>query len=106
MDVKALRTIVEAELLGPSVEGDLFVIDEIGKMELLCPEFVAAVSRLLDSPASVVATVALKGRGLIEEAKAKKDALVIEVTPSGRDGLAAELETRTRGTIALLLAKK
>ena len=40
-------------------------MDEIGKMELFCPAFVEAVPRLLEGSFPVVATVALKGQGLI-----------------------------------------
>src|SRR5260370_14964838 len=55
----ALTQIVEAELNRPAAEVDLFIVDEIGKMELLCREFVTAVPRLLGGPVMVVATVAL-----------------------------------------------
>ena len=47
----------------------LFVIDEIGKMECFSKEFVAAIRRLFKSDRSVLATVALKGTGLISEVK-------------------------------------
>lgn len=69
----ALAPLVEAELGMSPDEVDLFVVDEIGKMELLCPEFVAAVGRLLDGPVPLLATVALRGEGLIAEAKARPD---------------------------------
>src|SRR5690349_18720507 len=45
-----LARMVEAELDLRAGEVDLFVIDEIGKMELLCPEFVDVVPRLLGGP--------------------------------------------------------
>src|SRR5262245_21393606 len=62
-----LEPIIEAEL-GPSLdEVDVNVVDEIGKMECLCPSFVEAVRRVLDSPAPVLATIALKGSGFIAE---------------------------------------
>lgn len=47
----------------------LFVIDEIGKMECFSKKFVSAVRRLFKSDKSVLATVALKGAGLISEVK-------------------------------------
>jgi nucleoside-triphosphatase len=46
---------------------DLFVIDEIGKMECFSDKFVATVRRLLQSDKSVLATVAQKGPGLIQQ---------------------------------------
>lgn len=54
----ALAPLVEAEL--GRTEVDLFVIDEVGKMELLCPDFVSAVRRLLNGPVPLLAMVALR----------------------------------------------
>jgi nucleoside-triphosphatase len=92
----ALAPLVEAELGRPAGEIDLFVVDEVGKMELLCPEFVAAVRRLLDGPVPLVATVAMKGGGLIEEAKGRGDVRLVEVGLANRDGLPAEVEAWVR----------
>jgi len=50
-------------------DAELFVIDEIGKMECFSEKFVAAVRRLFASEKSVLATVAQKGSGLIREVK-------------------------------------
>jgi len=50
VEVAALAQLVEAELSGAVGEEDLFVIDEIGRMELLCPEFEDVVRRRLDGP--------------------------------------------------------
>jgi nucleoside-triphosphatase len=71
---------------------DLVVVDEVGKMELLCSPFVDAVRRLLDGPVPVVATVAMKGGGLIAEAKARSGVRLVEVTEVNRDGLPEEIE--------------
>jgi nucleoside-triphosphatase len=92
----ALAQVVEAELGTPSGAVDLFVIDEIGPMELLCRDFVEAVPRLLGGPVPVLATAALKGGGLIAEVKAREDVRLVEVTPGNRDGLPAELERWVR----------
>jgi nucleoside-triphosphatase len=92
-----LAPLVQAELGRPAGEVDLFVVDEIGKMELLCPEFVAAVRRLLDGPVPLLATVALKGGGLIEEVKGQDNLRLVEVTPANRDGLPVELEAWAKG---------
>ncbi len=91
-----LASLVEAELRLPEDSVDLYVVDEIGKMELLCPPFVQAIKRLLDGPVPVVATVALRGGGLIAEAKSRSDVRLIEVTPENRDGLPGELEKWAR----------
>jgi nucleoside-triphosphatase len=84
-----LEELLHAELNRPA---DAWVVDEIGKMELLCPAFVVAVSRLLDGPAPVFATVVLKGQGLIAAVKARNDGQLIHVINDNRDRLPEELE--------------
>lgn len=63
----------------------LYLIDEIGKMECLSRAFVDATRRLLDGRSRVVATVAQRGGGFIEEIKRRSDVEVWNVTRSGRD---------------------
>jgi nucleoside-triphosphatase len=99
VEATAFAHIVEAELGRPAGEVDVFVIDEIGKMELFCPQFVEAMPRLLAGPVPVVATVAMKGGGLIAEAKARQDVRVVEVNPENRDGLPEEMEAWVRGRV-------
>jgi nucleoside-triphosphatase len=96
VEASALAPLVAAELVRPPGDVGLFVIDEIGKMELLCPEFVDAVRRLLGGPVPVVAAVAMKGGGLIAEAKTREDVRLVEVTDENRDSLPAELEAWVR----------
>jgi nucleoside-triphosphatase len=92
----SLAPLVSAELGRPIRDVDLFVVDEISKMELLCDPFVEAVRRLLDGPVPLLATVALRGGDLIEETKARTDVLLVEVTLANRDSLPAELERGVR----------
>jgi nucleoside-triphosphatase len=93
----ALAPLIEAEMGRPTGEVGLFVVDEIGKMELYCPGFVEAVRRLLDGPVPLLAMVAMKGGGLIAEVKARPDVRLVEVTPANRAGLPVELEGWARG---------
>lgn len=88
----ALAPLVTAELARPAGEVDLFVVDEIGRMELFCPEFVDTVRRLFGGPVPVLATVAMKGGGLIAEVKGRDDVRLVEVTAANRDGLPVELK--------------
>jgi nucleoside-triphosphatase len=78
-----------------------YLVDEIGKMECFSRRFVAAVSRLLDDPRPVVATVALGGSGLIAEVKRRADVELWEVTEASRSALPGQilawLEARLRG---------
>lgn len=90
VDVAAIDAVVEAALaLKPARE--LYLVDEIGKMECLSDRFVAAMRRLLDSPALVVATVAARGSGLIAETRARTDAELWEVRRDNRDRLPDEV---------------
>lgn len=95
VEPERVDALIRAELDRPA---DAWVVDEIGKMELFCPAFVAAVPRLLDGPIPVIATVALNGRGLIATVKARKDVSLVHVTNDNRNGLSEELEGWLRTT--------
>ncbi len=70
---------------------ELFVIDEIGKMECFSEKFVAAVRRLFASEKSVLATVAQKGAGLISEVKNYPNTELFNLTSAGREKAVAEI---------------
>jgi nucleoside-triphosphatase len=99
VEVPALARLVESELCGAVGEEDLLVIDEVGRMELFCDEFVDAVRRLLDGPVPLAATVAVRGEGLIKEAKAREDVRLVEVPQENREGLPAEMEAWVRDRV-------
>lgn len=65
----------------------LLVIDEIGKMECFSRKFRELVAVLLSSDRPVVATVAMKGAGLIADVKARTDVELIEITRDNRNNL-------------------
>jgi nucleoside-triphosphatase len=90
VDTPSLEPIVKAELEQPA-DVDVYLIDEIGKMELFCPTFAEAVARLLNGRVPVIATVALKGTGLIADVKKRPDVKLMQVTAANRDGLPGEL---------------
>jgi nucleoside-triphosphatase len=81
-----------AELHKPPDSVDVFLIDEIGKMELFCPAFVEAIPPLLDGTVPVLTTVALKGTGLIAAVKSRPDVEIRTVTTTNRDALPEILE--------------
>lgn len=72
---------------------DLFIIDEIGKMECYSELFVNKIAALLDSGKPVVATIALKGGAFISEVKTRPGVELWEVTKQNRDGMAEKLIT-------------
>jgi len=69
----------------------LIIIDEIGKMECLSLRFQEILREILDSEKWVIATIALKGSGLIAEIKARKDVQLFEITKGNRDSLLKEI---------------
>ena len=88
VDLAAIDALVDLTLTVSS-EIDLYLVDEIGKMECLSPRFVAAMRPLLDSPRPVIATVGQRGGGFIAEVKRRKDASLLEVTRANRDSVPA-----------------
>ncbi len=70
---------------------ELFVIDEIGKMECFSKKFIAAVRRLFESDKPVLATVAKKGSGLISEVKNYPDAQLFTLTIANREKVVVEI---------------
>jgi len=69
----------------------VIIIDEIGKMECLSRRFTDDVTALLDSSRTVIATIALKGSGFIQQVKQRPDCRLITVTVENRDRLAESL---------------
>lgn len=86
VDVPALDRLSHAQL-GSETGADLYLVDEIGKMECLAPEFVRAMTRLLDGPRPIVATVGLRGHGLIADVKRWPGSELWQVTRQNRDAL-------------------
>jgi nucleoside-triphosphatase len=73
--------------LAPDALAQIYLVDEIGKMECLSDRFVEAMRALLDGQKPVVATVGQRGGGFIAEVKAMPQCLLWEVTRENRDGL-------------------
>ena len=92
VDIKTFDAFLESLDLRDPIHS-LVVIDEIGKMECFSAAFVRLVRVSLDGSGVVVATVALKGPGLISEVKKRKDVVVFEVTERNRNTLAEKLAT-------------
>lgn len=70
---------------------DLYVIDEIGKMELLSEQFRQRLLDLLVQPSHLLATIARQGTPFIEEIKRGKGIELLEVTKENRDQLPAAI---------------
>ncbi|MFH1703250.1 MAG: NTPase [Nitrospirota bacterium] len=72
-------------------ETKFIIIDEIGKMECLSPEFKRLIKEILNSEKMIIATIAFKGSGLIEEIKKRDDIRLFEITEKNRDYLLSEI---------------
>lgn len=73
---------------------NLIIIDEIGKMECFSEIFRDLVMELLSSDKLVVATVALKGTGLIAGVKSRPDIELIEINLENRNRLLPDILER------------
>ena len=80
VDVASFEKSVVPILDFEKTDTQLFVIDEIGKMECFSKKFIEAIHRLFKSDKSVLATVALKGSGLISEVKDYPDTKLFNLT--------------------------
>lgn len=77
----------------------VYLIDEIGKMECLSAAFVDATRHLIDRGRPLVATVAVRGGGFIDEVKHRSDVEVWTVTRATRDALPGRIAAWVRDTL-------
>lgn len=75
---------------------DVYLVDEIGKMECLSPGFVTAMRTLLDAGRPVVATIGERGGGFIAEVKRRPDVALWRLTHDNRDAVPARILTWLR----------
>ena len=87
VDVEAFEKIAVPEI-DPDLSGcSLFVVDEIGKMECASAYFARCITQILLTGRHLVATVALKGQGLIADVKRAPNASVYNLDRGNRDRL-------------------
>ena len=86
VDVEALDEVAESALVLDD-ETEVYLVDEIGKMECFSERFCTAMTTLLDAGRPVIATIARHGDGFISEVKRRRDIelwLRRESVPVGR----------------------
>lgn len=81
---------------------DLYVIDEIGRMELLSRAFRETLIGLLAQPTNLLATIARKGQGFIEQLKRRNDIELIEISLKNRHRLGMEVERKIKTELGRL----
>jgi nucleoside-triphosphatase len=90
VDVKGFEALLGSiPLLHASTR--LVIIDEIGKMECFSERFKECLIECLTSEKWVLATIALKGSGFIEEVKRRHDIKLFEITQRNRDFLLSDI---------------
>ena len=90
VDIQGFDKFLEIiEFFDPST--DIVVIDEIGKMESFSAKFNTILIRMLDSETPVIATIALKGAGIIGQIKRRSDIKLFEMTHDNRDRLVKDI---------------
>ena len=90
VDVAAIDGAVDAAL-APRPGVELYLVDEIGKMECFSERFVERMREALDGGVPVIATVAQRGAGFIAEVKAREDCELWRLTRANRDAMPQEV---------------
>jgi nucleoside-triphosphatase len=94
--VHTLNKIGVKEIQMCLMERKMIIIDEIGKMELLSPQFQEVVEKALNADNPVLGTITLARHPFVQKIKARDDVEIIEVTKENRDkvlkGLTKELK--------------
>lgn len=85
---------------------DVFNIDEIGKMELLCSDFEKGINAVVDKldkgQTKIIATVPKVATiRLVERLKARKDAKLFSVTKTKRDKCYQEILNATKQKLSI-----
>ena len=94
--VEEFEKLVLMQLDQVTTPADLYVIDEIGKMEILSRQFRIRISELLAQSTNLLATITKKGNGFTDQLKRRSDIELIEVTRKNRDELPDELARKIR----------
>lgn len=92
VNVAALDRVVDSALrLDKTV--DLYLIDEIGRMECCSTRFVTRMEALLDTDHLIVATIHRQAPGFIQAIKERPDVELWEVTHTNREAMVGQVLT-------------
>ena len=90
IDLEAIDRIAVPSMI-PSKPEQIVIIDEVGKMECFSSLFRETLNQALDSPNTVIGSIAFKGNPFIERIKKRPDVLLVMVDEKNRDSLADSL---------------
>lgn len=89
VDIKSFEDFLES-ISFLDLGTNLIIIDEIGKMECFSDKFKKLIRKILNSDKLLIASISLKGGGLIAEIKKRDDIKLFEITQSNREYLLIE----------------
>lgn len=98
VDIKGFEDFIDSTSFFDTKSG-IIIIDEIGKMECMSEKFKTLLKEILDSEKTVIATIALRGGGFIEEIKKRNNVNIIEINESNRDSLLFEILKKVNGQL-------
>ena len=91
VDVDSLNRVGISALRQALKDGDLVVIDEIGKMELLSPQFREAVLQAINSGKKVIGTIMLSPNPFADDIKRHPDVKLLLVTRANHGQILKEI---------------
>ena len=91
IDIDALDRVGVPALRRAAQQGDLVVVDEIGKMELFSTAFREAVSWMIDSGAKILGTIMLRPNPWADAIKRQPQVNLLTVTRDNHQQVLAEL---------------
>lgn len=91
VDLDAMDWLVSTVANWQTESADLFIADEIGKMELKHEDFPEIVEELLESEVDLLATIPRVGPDFVADVRSREDVREIEVTENTREDALAEL---------------
>lgn len=100
VDVTALEEVGVRALQYATANSDVIVIDEVGKMEVESPGFIAAVKDALDADKPLILTLHKKSRNpLLQDIRRRDDIRILEVTQVNRNLLPYKIVKLIRGEL-------
>jgi nucleoside-triphosphatase len=92
--LQEFESLVLRQIDAEMTPADLYIIDEIGKMELFSERFRNKLMELLSRPSNLLATIAKKGDSFLDKIKQRDEIELTEVTKQNRDRLPQEITDR------------
>lgn len=92
VDIDSLERVGVSALYQAGQQCELVIVDEIGKMELLSPDFREAVTRIIDSGKSVLGTIMLNPHPWADSIKQRPGVILVRVTRASYSQVAEEIK--------------